>query len=90
MIGGALVAAMFDLRFDLVGYSLTLGNDFFTAAYGITIKRALNLNIPQTRCEVDSGILATGFTVCFGVSRLSIVDQDDAESVSLYPVGTPV
>lgn len=49
MIGGALIAAMYDLEFNLPGYLLTLGNDFFTAAYGVTIKRALNLDIPQMR-----------------------------------------
>ncbi|CAM9834973.1 unnamed protein product [Ascophyllum nodosum] len=48
MIGGALVAALFDLKFDLMGYLLILANDFFTAAYGVSIKRALNLSISQT------------------------------------------
>ena len=50
MIGGSVMAAYFDLNFELKGYLLILMNDFFTAAYGISIKRALNLNIPQTRC----------------------------------------
>ena len=50
MIGGALVAALFDLKFDLMGYLLILANDFFTAAYGVFIKRALNLSISQMRC----------------------------------------
>lgn len=49
MIVGALIAAYFDLKFDVSGYLLILSNDFFTAAYGVFIKRALNLNIPQTR-----------------------------------------
>lgn len=53
MIGGAVVAAMFDLKFELVGYLLVLTNDFFTAAYGVSIKRALNYNIPQTRCVLQ-------------------------------------
>eukprot|EP00752_Nemacystus_decipiens_P007301 g6532.t1 len=48
MIGGSVMAAYFDLNFELKGYLLILMNDFFTAAYGISIKRALNLNIPQT------------------------------------------
>lgn len=49
MIGGAVIAAIYDLEFDFRGYLLILGNDFFTAAYGVSIKRALNLDIPQTR-----------------------------------------
>lgn len=52
MIGGALIAAFYDLKFELRGYLLILGNDFFTAAYGICIKRALNLQIPQMRLVV--------------------------------------
>ncbi|CAM9814497.1 unnamed protein product, partial [Hapterophycus canaliculatus] len=48
MIGGSVMAAFFDLKFELQGYLLVLTNDFFTAAYGISIKRALNLKIPQT------------------------------------------
>lgn len=49
MIGGAVVAALFDLKFELGGYLMILSNDFFTAAYGVSIKRALNLKIPQMR-----------------------------------------
>ena len=49
MIGGAVVAAFFDLKFELGGYLMILSNDFFTAAYGVSIKRALNLKIPQMR-----------------------------------------
>lgn len=45
-----MVAALFDLNFEVKGYLLILSNDFFTAAYGVSIKRALNLKIPQTRC----------------------------------------
>ncbi|CAM9422346.1 unnamed protein product [Laminaria digitata] len=47
MIGGAVVAAFFDLSFELVGYLMILSNDFFTAAYGVSIKRALNHKVPQ-------------------------------------------
>lgn len=53
MIGGAVVAGLFDLKFELTGYLLVLTNDFFTAAYGVSIKRALNLKIPQMRCASD-------------------------------------
>lgn len=49
MIGGALLAAVFDLKFELAGYLLILSNDFFTAAYGVAVKRALNHKIPQMR-----------------------------------------
>ncbi|CAM9335917.1 unnamed protein product, partial [Pylaiella littoralis] len=47
MIGGALVAAIFDLQFEPKGYLLVATNDFCTAALGIAVKRALNLKIPQ-------------------------------------------
>lgn len=50
MIGGALVAAIFDLQFEPKGYLLVATNDFCTAALGIAVKRALNLKIPQMRC----------------------------------------
>lgn len=49
MIGGALVAAMYDLEFEFRGYLLILASDVFTAAYGVSIKHALNLDIPQMR-----------------------------------------
>ncbi|CAM9172120.1 unnamed protein product [Ectocarpus sp. 6 AP-2014] len=48
MIGGSILAAYFDLKFELQGYLLILSNDFFTASYSISIKRAMNLKIPQT------------------------------------------
>lgn len=40
MIGGACVAAMYDLSFDIVGYSFIFLNDVFTAAYGVFMKKA--------------------------------------------------
>lgn len=40
MVGGAVVAAYYDLAFDLYGYSLVLTNDLFTALCGIYMKKA--------------------------------------------------
>ena len=40
MVGGALIAAMYDLTFDLWGYILVLLNDLFTAMNGIYMKKA--------------------------------------------------
>ncbi|CAM9819294.1 unnamed protein product [Chrysoparadoxa australica] len=42
MIGGAFIAALFDLTFDLQGYLMILGNDLFTALYGVTLKTSLS------------------------------------------------
>lgn len=42
MIGGAIIAASDDLSFDPGGYSYVLANDFFTAAYGVYIKKKLD------------------------------------------------
>ncbi|CAM9464562.1 unnamed protein product, partial [Phaeothamnion confervicola] len=41
MLGGAVVAAMYDLTFDLTGYLYILSNDLFTAGYGVAMKHAL-------------------------------------------------
>jgi len=48
MVGGAFVAALYDLTFDMAGYALVLANDLFTALNGIYLKRAtLNTRFSQ-------------------------------------------
>jgi drug/metabolite transporter (DMT)-like permease len=42
MLGGAGVAALSDVSFDAKGYAMILANDFLTAFYGITMKRAMS------------------------------------------------
>ena len=39
MLGGALVAALGDLSFNLVGYIVIFFNDLFTALNGVILKR---------------------------------------------------
>lgn len=41
MVGGAVVAAMDDLTFTVVGYSYVMFNNIMTAAYGVYIKQKL-------------------------------------------------
>ena len=43
-IFGALVAAMNDLAFNLLGYTYILLNDFFTAGMGVVTKKKLDTN----------------------------------------------
>ena len=40
MVGGALIAAYYDLAFDLYGYSMVLLNNLFTSLSGIYMKKA--------------------------------------------------
>lgn len=42
MVGGALIAALDDLGFDLQGYSSVLMNDLFTAANGVYTRKKLD------------------------------------------------
>lgn len=42
MVGGAIIAALDDLSFEIKGYSYVLGNDFFTAANNIYVKKKLD------------------------------------------------
>eukprot|EP00903_Cladosiphon_okamuranus_P008976 g8587.t1 len=65
MIGGSVIAAYFDLNFELQGYLLILMNDFFTAAYGISIKRALNHNISQTSLLFFNSLFGAIFMTMF-------------------------
>ncbi|XP_075252153.1 nucleotide sugar transporter SLC35D1-like [Convolutriloba macropyga] len=43
MIGGAIIAAVNDLAFSLIGYSYIFVNDFFTAANGVVTKKKLDV-----------------------------------------------
>lgn len=40
MVGGALLAAMYDLAFDAVGYTMVFFNNVFTAMNGVWMKKA--------------------------------------------------
>jgi solute carrier family 35 protein len=40
MVGGSLIAAMYDLAFDLEGYTLVFLNNIFTALNGVYMKKA--------------------------------------------------
>ena len=40
MVGGAVIAAVYDLAFDLYGYIMIFLNDLFTALNGIYMKKA--------------------------------------------------
>ncbi|XP_077155767.1 nucleotide sugar transporter SLC35D2 [Ranitomeya variabilis] len=42
IVTGALIAASFDLTFNLEAYTIVLMNDLFTAAYGVYIKEKMN------------------------------------------------
>jgi len=48
MVGGACVAAVFDLSFDLQGYVLVFMNNIFTALNGVWMKKALG---PTGQCS---------------------------------------
>jgi len=42
MVGGAIIAASYDLSFEATGYAYVLANDFFTAANGVYLKKKLD------------------------------------------------
>ncbi|KAM3936760.1 nucleotide sugar transporter SLC35D2 [Leptodactylus fuscus] len=42
IVMGAIIAASFDLSFNLEGYTIVLLNDLFTAAYGVYTKEKIN------------------------------------------------
>lgn len=42
MVGGAIIAALDDLAFDVRGYTFVLCNDFFTAANNVCVKKKLD------------------------------------------------
>ena len=48
MVGGAVIAAVFDLSFDLQGYVLVFMNNIFTALNGVWMKKALG---PKGQCS---------------------------------------
>ena len=41
MLGGSIIAALYDLEFDQQGYILVMGNNIFTALNGVYMKKAM-------------------------------------------------
>ena len=64
MLGGAGIAALSDVSFDAQGYGLIFANNLFTAAYGISMKRALNSKtMTKTSLMFYNALFSTGVMV---------------------------
>ena len=73
MIGGAVIAAVNDMSFNLVGYVYIFVNDFFTAANGVVTKKKLDVKdlgkygIIFYNCLF---MLAPALMLCYGTGDL--------------------
>eukprot|EP01135_Chromosphaera_perkinsii_P011405 Nk52_evm50s2391 gene=Nk52_evmTU50s2391 len=83
MIIGALIAALDDLTFNMMGYTLILANNIFTALNGVVLKKKLNSKELGTWGLMFYNNL---FSLPFNIILLYYNDPLIAEKVTTFPI----
>mmetsp|Transcript_13755 Transcript_13755/g.31545 ORF Transcript_13755/g.31545 Transcript_13755/m.31545 type:complete len:365 (+) Transcript_13755:36-1130(+) len=84
MLGGALVAALGDLSFNLFGYIVIFFNDVFTALNGVILKRTAE----EYRKSKMTVLYLNSMLSAIGVSCIILMKPGEVERVQNFPLWT--
>lgn len=80
MIGGALIAAITDISFNLAGYIAVLFNDMLTSLYLILVK-----NTPETNGLSTTGMLFYNSTLSLPILMAAVLFLGEPKRIATYP-----